>query len=132
MIALLDTHILLWWFEDGTRLSRAQRRILGQDDTTRPLGVAEASLLEIALLLEAGRIRLTLPLDEWLVRATSAPRVDVRPMTPAIAHELVALDATRAWDPADRILVATARVHGVPLVTSDPRIIDAKLVKTIS
>jgi prevent-host-death family protein len=50
---------------------------------------------------------------------------------PAIAREIVALATTRDWDPADRVLVATARVHGVPLVTSDTRIIDSKLVKTV-
>jgi len=77
-------------------------------------------------------VRLALPISEWLARATAAPRVGIYPVTPAIASEVVALDATRGWDPADRIIVATARVLGVPLVTSDTRIIDSKLVPTIS
>jgi len=65
------------------------------------------------------------------MRATAAPRVEVYPVTPAIASELVALESTRTWDPADRIIVATARVLGVPLITADTRIIDSKLVPTI-
>jgi PIN domain nuclease of toxin-antitoxin system len=132
MIALLDTHVVLWWFERSTRLSRVQQRMLARSHADRPLGVADTSLWEIALLVEAGRVRLALPIDEWLARATAAPRVGVYPVTPAIASEVVALDSTRGWDPADRIIVATARVLGVPLVTSDTRIIDSKLVPTIS
>jgi PIN domain nuclease of toxin-antitoxin system len=131
MIALLDTHIVLWWFDRSGRLSRDQRRMLARNDADHPLGVADTSLWEIALLVEAGRVRLALPIDEWLARATAAPRVGVYPVTPAIASEVVALASTRGWDPADRIIVATARVLGVPLVTSDTRIIDSKLVPTI-
>jgi len=131
MIALLDTHVLLWWFDRSKRLSRGQQRTLARNNPDRPLGVASASLWEIALLVEAGRVRLALPIDEWLTRATATPRVEVYPATPAIASEVVALASTRHWDPADRIIVATARVHGVPLVTSDSRIIDSKLVPTI-
>jgi PIN domain nuclease of toxin-antitoxin system len=132
VIAVLDTHVVLWWFDRSTRLSRAQQRLLARCRDDRPVGVADTSLWEIALLVEAGRMRLALPIGEWLARATAAPRVGISPVTPAIASEVVALGSTRGWDPADRIIVATARVLGVPLVTSDTRIIDSKLVPTIS
>jgi PIN domain nuclease of toxin-antitoxin system len=131
MIGLLDTHVVLWWFDRSKRLSRSQQRMLARNDSEHPLGLADISLSEIAMLVEAGRVRLALPLDEWLARATAAPRVEVCPVTPAVASEIVALESTRSWDPADRIIVATARVLGVPLVTSDARIIDSKLVPTI-
>jgi len=132
MIALLDTHILLWWFDRSKRLSRAQQRLLDRSRDDRPLGVTDTSLWEIALLVEAERVRLALPIEEWLARATATPRVEVWPVTPMIASEVVGLGSTRGWDPADRIIVATARVLGVPLVTSDSRIIDSKIVPTIS
>ncbi|HEX2685418.1 MAG TPA: type II toxin-antitoxin system VapC family toxin [Kofleriaceae bacterium] len=132
MIAVLDTHVVLWWFDRSARLSRAQQRLLARNSDGRPVGVADTSLWEIALLVEAGRVRLALPIDEWLARATAAPRVEVYPVTPGVASEVVALGSTRGWDPADRIIVATARVLGVPLVTSDARIIDSRLVRTIS
>jgi len=131
VIALLDTHILLWWAEDSKRLSAAQRRILKRANDKAALGVSDVSLWEIALLVERGRVRLALPLDQWLARATAAPLVERCGMSPAIAREMVALSTTFDWDPADRILVATARVLGVPLVTSDARIVDAALVATI-
>lgn len=131
MIALLDTHVLVWWFEKPKRLSPAQRRVLARADADSPLGVANITLLEVALLVEAGRVKLTLPLDEWLARATAAPLVEVVGLTPSIAREIVDLEVTRTWDPADRIIVATARVQGVPLVTCDSRIVDAKLIDVI-
>jgi PIN domain nuclease of toxin-antitoxin system len=130
MIALLDTHVLLWWFEQPKRLSAAQRRLIGRNDERHPLGVSDASLWEIALLIEAGRVRLKLPIEDWLSRATAAPRVIVCPVTPSIAQEVVG-GAMHGWDPADRIIVGTARTYGVPLLTSDQRIIDSGLVRTI-
>ncbi len=131
MIALLDTHVLLWWFEDPKRLSTPQRRVLKKASDAVALGVSDVTFWEIALLVERGRVRFTLPVDEWLARATSAPLVERCGMSPAIAREMISLSATRDWDPGDCILVATARVLGVPLVTSDVRIIDSRLVATV-
>lgn len=131
MIALLDTHIVVWWFENPKRMSAAQRRVLAKASDDKPLGVSDVTLWEVALLVEAGRLELALPLDEWLARATAAPLVERIGMTPTIAREMVDLTTTRGWDPVDRILVATARVLGTPLVTSDQRIVDSKLVSTV-
>jgi PIN domain nuclease of toxin-antitoxin system len=132
VIALLDTHVVLWWFQQPKRLSAAQRRVLRQAGDNASLGIADVTLLEIALLLERGRIDLALPLEEWLAHATAGPLVERCGLSPAIAREMVSLSTTRDWDPADRILVATARVMGVPLVTSDTRIADSGLVRTVS
>lgn len=131
MIALLDTHVLLWWFEQPRRLSRAQRRALARASDTQALGVCDVTLWEIALLVESGRVRLSLPIDEWLARATAAPLVERCPVIPAIARAITDLTTTRDWDPADRVLVATAHVLGIPLVTSDARIIESRLVPVI-
>ncbi|MDX2050848.1 MAG: type II toxin-antitoxin system VapC family toxin [Polyangiaceae bacterium] len=131
MIALLDTHILLWWFERASRLSAAQRRLLAKASDHVSVGVSDVTLLEIALLLEGGRVKLAVPLDEWLMRATAAPLVERCGISPTIAREIADLQATRDWDPADRVLVATARVLGVPLVTSDTRIINSGLVRVV-
>ena len=131
MIALLDTHVLLWWFEKPARLSRSQRRILERANERAPLGVSDVTAWEIGMLVEAGRVRLPLPIDVWLSRATAAPLVERCGIEPSVIREMVELANTQDWDPADRILVATARVRGVPLVTSDTRIIDADVVDVI-
>jgi PIN domain nuclease of toxin-antitoxin system len=131
VIALLDTHVILWWFERPSRLSSSQRKILRRVERGDAVGIADISLWEIASLVERGRVKLALPVDEWLHRATAPPRVERVGITPAVVREMIALAATRDWDPADRILVTTARVHGVPLVTSDSRIIGSELVPVV-
>src|ERR1041385_3068896 len=104
MIAVLDTHIVLWWFDRSRRLTRDQKRMLARNDVDHPLGVADISLWEIAALVEIGRVRLALPVDGGLRRAPAAPRGEAQPVTPAIASEVIALGSTRDWDPADRII----------------------------
>lgn len=123
---LLDTHILLWWFEDGSRLSKKSRRVIAAATPDHPLIVCDISLWEIATLYELKRIALTIPLQEWLQRATSPPLVQVYAITPAVAAEMASLPSDFHRDPADRIIVATARLIGATLITGDQRIWKSK------
>ncbi len=132
MNALLDTHVLLWWHEDQKRLSRRQLEVVSAASADSPLQVADISLWEISTLYGLGRIELTIPLRDWLEDAVAPPLVRRRGISPAIAAELNALPDSFHRDPADRILVATARVHGATLLTNDRRITNAQLVKTLS
>jgi len=129
---LLDTHILLWWFEAGSHLTRRERRILSQAGPDAPLLVSDITLWEIATLTELGRIRLTLPLRAWLEQATAPPLVRRCGISPAVAAEVAALPPTFHRDPADRIIVATTRLRGATLLTRDRRIIAAGVVATLS
>ncbi len=131
MKPLLDTHVLLAWLEGGKRLSAAQRRLLRRATPERPLWVSDISLWEIAALCELGRIRLRLPLRDWLERAVAPPLVERVGITPAVAAEVAVLPATFHRDPADRILVATARVLGATLITGDDRLLECDLVPTL-
>ncbi len=129
--ALLDTHVLLWWLEGGKRLSRAQKRVIDRARADAPLWVSDITLWEIAVAYALGRIKLRLPLRDWLEAAVAPPLVQRVGISPPIAAELVALPPTFHRDPADRILVATARVLGATLLTRDERIVDAELVATL-
>lgn len=131
MKALLDTHVLLWWHGDRDRLSRDQWKVIAAADAETPLQVSDISLWEIATLHNLGRIRLTIPLREWLEKAVSPPLVRRHGISPAVAAELALLPESFHRDPADRILVATARVIGATLLTRDRRISKAKLVDTL-
>ncbi len=128
---LLDTGILLRWFEGGDGLQPSHRRALREAKTGEPLLLSDISLWEIATLHELGRIRLRLPLRDWLEQATAAPLVTRCAITPAIAAEVAALPASFHRDPADRIIVATGRVHGATLVTTDRQIARAGIVPTL-
>lgn len=132
MKALLDTHILLWWHEDRGRLSRDQQEVIAAADADSPLLISDISLWEVAMLHSLGRIRLTIPLREWLGKLASPPLVRRNGMSPAIAAELASLPDSFHRDPADRILVATARVLGATLLTRDRRITEARLVDTLA
>ena len=132
MKALLDTHVLLEWLGESPKLSAAQRRIVETANGDNPLHVSEISLWEIATLSELGRIRLGRPLREWLEAAVAPPLVQRVGISPAIAAEVAALPASFHRDPADRILVASARVLGATLLTRDRRIRRGAIVPTVA
>ena len=131
MRALLDTHVFLWWITGDARLSRAQKRVLARAAAS-PLYLCEISLWETAMLVSLGRFEVDLPLRDWLEKAAAPPLVERVGISPAIAAEVAALPDTFHRDPADRILVAAARLLGATLLTQDARIIDAGLVRTLA
>ncbi len=132
MKALLDTHILIWWLQGDGPLSSAQRRVLDAANADAPLLVSDISLWEIATLHSLGRIGLALPPREWLEKAVAPPLVRRHGISPAIAGEVASLPDSFHRDPADRIIVATARILGATLLTHDRRIVDSGLVKTLN
>lgn len=131
MKALLDTHVLLWWHGDRDRLSQDQWKVISAANVEAPLLVSDISLWEVAMLHSLGRIRLTIPLREWLEKAVAPPLVRRHGISPAVAAEMANLPDSFHRDPADRILVATARTIGATLLTRDRRISAAKLVDTL-
>jgi PIN domain nuclease of toxin-antitoxin system len=130
--ALLDTHILLWWLGGDPRLSDAQREVLEAASEEEPLWLSDITLWEIANLVALRRIKLELPLRDWLDRAAAPPLVQCLPITPAVAAEVADLPSTFHRDPADRIIVASARVLGATLLTQDGRILEAAVVSTLA
>ena len=129
---LLDTHVLLWWTLAPEKLSRSQREVLKRRRGEGPFRVASISLWEIATLYSLGRIKLDIDLEEFLAQATEPPLVEAIDVTPAIAAEVARLPDSFHRDPADRLIVATARVLDCALLTNDSRIIRARLAHTIS
>ena len=132
MSFLLDTHTLLYWFGSGTRLSPRQRRILRAAGPEKPLWVSDISLWEIATLYELGRIQLDRPLRQWLEAAVAPPLVRRVGISPAVAEGVAQLPQDFHRDPADRIIVASARLMKATLLTQDRRIINTGIVPTIS
>jgi PIN domain nuclease of toxin-antitoxin system len=129
--ALVDTHVLIEWVEGGSRLTRAQRRVLGDASEEHPVLVSDITLWEIAMLANRERIQLDRPLRDWLEAAVAPPRVQRVAISPAVAAEVAALPSTFHRDLADRIIVASARTLGATLLTRDRLIIDSGLVETL-
>jgi PIN domain nuclease of toxin-antitoxin system len=130
--ALLHTHILVYWVGGDPRLSAAQAAVLQHATLAQPLWVADISLWEIATLHTLGRLTFDRPLQAWLEATTAPPLVQRVGSSPAIAAAVAALPAWFHRDPADRILVATAQVFGMTLLTRDQRILDARLALTVA
>jgi PIN domain nuclease of toxin-antitoxin system len=81
------------------------------------------SVWEIAMLVARARLRLTMQIEEWVRRALGAPGIGLAELTPSIAIESTRLPGDPPRDPADRILLATALVHGASFATCDRRIL---------
>jgi PIN domain nuclease of toxin-antitoxin system len=120
---LLDTHILFWWRMDFSRLSRAQAQILDElEERDQPAGLSAISLRELAQMIHRGRAVVDMQLDAWLDSIDSHPLLSIFPLTAQIAAESVRLGDDFPNDPADQIIVATARCHNLTLITADERI----------
>jgi len=127
---LLDTHILLRWLLEKKRLTREQSRVLEEAvQSYEPLGISPVTLLEIGLAWGSGDLRLIPSLEEFFNDLRSNPVFELLPVTYEVALEMAHLGALR--DPADRAIVATARVHGLRLITSDQRIVESNLVSVV-
>ena len=114
---LLDSHVLLWWSSDSSRLSKAAASALSRADE---LAVAGITWFELAWLAEHDRIRSPVPVRSWLEGLSE--QVRTAGTTPAIAATAAALPVSFPGDPADRLIYATAIEHGWPLVTKDRRL----------
>lgn len=114
---LLDTHTWIWWAaEVPRRLSASARRAIADSPT---VGVSAISAWEVAMLVAKGRLELDRDVLVWIRQALALPRVTLLPLTPEIAVRSTRLGDSFPGDPADRILVATARELGAQLVTKD-------------
>ena len=127
---ILDTHVWLWWSMDSPRLREAHRRAISenQDDG---IGICSFSCWEISKLFERGKLELSLDLVDWFEKALDQPGVILLDMTPQIAIESNRLPGNFHRDPADQIIVATARIYQCPLATIDTRIRSYPYVDTV-
>lgn len=120
---VLDTHALLWWVSAPDRIPRKSRRLLDKAIAGKqPIAVSSISLWEIALLVERGRLELTMPVTVWLSHLEAIPWLSFVPVDNGIAVRSVQLDAFPHRDPADRIIVATALGQNATLITADDRL----------
>jgi PIN domain nuclease of toxin-antitoxin system len=122
-MTILDTHIWIWWVHESPSLPIAHRHELQRRMAER-LGVSIISCWEVAKLVEVGRLTLPLPIDEWIEKALSYPELELLPITPAIAVGSTQLPGDFHRDPADQLIVATARLFDADLMTCDDKILN--------
>lgn len=127
---LIDTHIWVWWVEENPRLTPTHRAYVQAHEAVG-LGVSVISCWEIAKLVHAGRLAPPIPIADWMEQALSYPGIRLLELTPRIAIASTQLPGTFHRDPADQIIVATARVLDLVLVTADQKILDYAHVRTV-
>ena len=128
---ILDTHIWEWWVHGDAHLPDHYRTYLEVHEG-QGLGVSAISCWEVAKLVQLKRLEVRGSVTEWVEQALGYPGIHLFYMTPRIAVESTRLPGTFHRDPADQIIVATARIRGCSLLTADERILQYPHVKILN
>ena len=123
-LLLVDTHTLIWMMEEVPRLGVRTAEVLNKAGRESRIAVSAITPWEIALLVSNNRLQLGSEVMQWILTALAKPGVRLAPLEPEIAVASTRLPWEMHADPADRILVATARHLGATLVTADKALLE--------
>jgi PIN domain nuclease of toxin-antitoxin system len=122
---LLDTHVWIWYAEGiASRLPVESVARIEEMRKQSRLFVSAISVWEVGMLHGKQKLALSAPLDAWVARAADLPGLGLLPLDTESALESTWLPGTIHGDPADRFLVAIARMTGAHLMTADRKIIE--------
>jgi len=132
-LIVLDTHVLIWWVNEDKKLSSRALKAINKElaDEDGQLIISSITTWEIALLINKGRLTLTMDIDDWIDTVASIESIRFVPVDNDVAIQSVRLPGEFHPDPADRMITALARHLSVPLISSDEKIRAYKHVKTI-
>lgn len=123
-LILLDTHVWLWLLNGEEKLISPQCLSYIEDSVKYSnIRVSAISVWEVGMLESKGKIIFPIGCLEWVNKALNAPGISLAPITPEIAIESSRLPGKFHGDPADRIIVATARILNATLISHDKQII---------
>ncbi len=129
---ILDTHVLVWWASGSDSLSARASKVIQKTLTQkREIIVSSISAWEIAMLIQKGRLILNMDVESWLSEVSQIDGVRFVPVDNEIGIKSTMLPGEFHKDPADRMIVATARKFALPIVTADEKISQYAHVKTI-
>jgi len=129
MNLLLDTHIWLWGYLEPHKLTSEVTRELANPENSRFL--SPVSIWETVVLLEKRRFELHQDFGQWFRKSREELHLMEAPITWEVAHEL-RFTMLGHRDPADRLLVATAKVYDLTLVTADERLMQVRGLKVLA
>ncbi len=128
---LLDTHVWVWWNMEPMKLSHAARRAIEKTGPLSEVLLSAISPWEFCKLIEKGRIGISCDPEEWISQALQMSGLRLVPLTPAIAYRSTILPQPFHEDPADQIIVATAREENATIISKDNLIRGYRHVRTV-
>jgi PIN domain nuclease of toxin-antitoxin system len=128
---ILDTHTWIWWNMNPGKLSAKVRSLIAKSGLYEDFLLSAISPWEFSKLLEKKRIGISCDPEEWINQALEMPKLRLVPLSPAIAYRSTVLPQTFPGDPADQIIVATAREENATILTKDKNIQQYKYVRTL-
>lgn len=128
---VLDTHALIWWVSDPSRLSSSARKTVSAHADRDQVLVSSISTWEIALLTMRSRLKLSIGTDDWIAHVEALDYIRFVPVDNRIALRSASLPELFNKDPADRMIVATAQQLRAQVVTADEKIRNYPYVETI-
>lgn len=129
MTVLLDTHVWVWWLTPNSPLTRRERDALDLLAARRSVCLSAISLWEAQMLHRKGRLDLPFSFADWLEQAADERMLHILPLDTRVVLALDALPNSFHGDPANRLIVSTARAHALPLATRDASIRRSRTVK---
>jgi PIN domain nuclease of toxin-antitoxin system len=120
---LLDTHTWIWLFQGSTELSEDIIIKINRAGSKGKVFISAISIWELSMLVAKGRMTLSKTIHQWVENSLSQPGVNLSPLSPEISIESSFLPGKFHGDPADRIIVATARINNLILLTRDRKIL---------
>ena len=128
---LLDTHTWIWWHMHPQNLSRKVNILIGNISRYEELLLSAISPWEFSKLLEKGRIGISCDPEGWINAALDLPKLRLVHISPILAYRSTILPQPFHNDPADQIIVATAREENATVLTKDKNILEYKHVKSL-
>ena len=128
---LLDTHVWIWWNMNPSRLSSKIRILLADSSNYEEILLSVITVWEFSKLLEKGRIAISCNPEEWITIALAMPKLRLVELSPSIAYRSTSLPQPFHNDPADQIIVASARNEKATILTKDNLIRKYKHVRTL-
>ena len=128
---LLDTHVWVWWHMHPKKVSHRVRTIIADPDQYEELLLSAISCWEFSKLLEKKRVGISCDPEEWIRTALEMPKLRLVPLTPTLSYRSTTLPQPFHEDPADQVIVATAREENATIMSKDKLIRGYKHVRTV-
>jgi PIN domain nuclease of toxin-antitoxin system len=130
MIYLLDTHTWIWWNMNPQKLSPRVKGLIGNAEMYDEILLSAISPWEFSKLLEKKKLGISCDPEDWIYIALDMPKLRLVPLSPVLSYRSTVLPQPFHNDPADQIIVATAREENATILTKDDKILSYENVRS--